>query len=871
MSSQTLLRKAGIASFRVKLLGAMMLSISALAAGVLYFAQQGAEEQAQQNLQREFQSELGFLLGAQRARHVAIAERCRRMARSVRIRASLEEDDVGDLYRNAEIELRDVLETAGEPVDADTRTLRANFYRFLDVNGALLSPPVSDDFSKPPLWESQLASAGKPPAEQQVGYVEVRAKDGHEALSEVIETPIITTDTGDVIGAIVLGFKPVELVGKHSGEMKTGIWLGGRLHMSSTSARSSPAFDRDLTQIVSAHGSSASNLTVQVAGAPHLLFYTLLNPGSYFPPAYQVCLYPLTDALARKKELLWEIIGAGVLVFLGGLAASHFVSKRLSAPVEKLAEDSAEHLVQRERAEAALELTEQKYRSIFENAVEGIFLFGPDGRFLSANPALARICGFESPEQLVAERTDPARELFVEPRQFTEFLAVTEKEGSKSSFEAEVYRKDGSKIWISQNARAVRNSEGALIYFEGTIEEITERKRAADELLALNAELQTALADLNATQKQIIQQERLRALGQMASGIAHDFNNALVPILGFCELLLLSPGILDDKQKTSRYLQTIQIAAKDAASVVSRLREFYRPDKNDREFVPVNLKRLVEQAITLTKPKWKDQAQASGAMVRVSLELEAVPPVAGEESALREVLTNLIFNAVDAMPEGGSLTLRTRHDGETATIEVADSGIGMSEEVRQRCLEPFFSTKGERGTGLGLSMVFGIVQRHSGSLDLRSEPGKGTTFIITLPLQDAAEHRPTAEAPARAPQRSLRVLVVDDEAPVRDTLAAVLATDGHEVELAIDGLDGLKRFGAREFDLVMTDRAMPGMSGDQMAATIKLIAPRMPIILLTGFGLFHDKSEFPDVDVLASKPIRIPALREAIATAMQTV
>ena len=164
-------------------------------------------------------------------------------------------------------------------------------------------------------------------------------------------------------------------------------------------------------------------------------------------------------------------------------------------------------------------------------------------------------------------------------------------------------------------------------------------------------------------------------------------------------------------------------------------------------------------------------------------------------------------------------------------------------------------------------MVFGIVQRHSGSLDLRSAPGKGTTFVITLPLMDA-EPEAAAEVQREKSNRSLRVLVVDDEEPVRDTLAAVLATDGHEVELATDGADGLKRFIAGRFDLVVTDKAMPAMNGDQMAAAIKRVAPRTPIILLTGFGLFHDRKEFPNVDVLASKPIRVPALREAIAAAL---
>jgi CheY-like chemotaxis protein len=324
--------------------------------------------------------------------------------------------------------------------------------------------------------------------------------------------------------------------------------------------------------------------------------------------------------------------------------------------------------------------------------------------------------------------------------------------------------------------------------------------------------------------------------------------------------------MLQDVPRARSYLQMIHTAATDAASVVSRLREFYRMNAEDAAHTPVDLVKLAEQAATLTRPKWKDQAQASGATVEMILDLQPVPVVAGEESALREVLTNLIFNAVDAMPKGGRLTIRTRALPEAALIQVEDTGSGMTEEVRRRCLEPFFSTKGERGTGLGLSMVFGIVQRHSGTIDLRSAPGHGTAFAITLPqMQETAA--PAAAETTRAAGR-LRVLVVDDEEPVRATLSAALEHDGHEVTTASHGVEGLRQFMAGTFDLVVTDRAMPGMSGEQMAAAIKQIKPRMPIILVTGFGDFLEKESFPEIDALASKPITIATLRQAITTAL---
>ena len=315
------------------------------------------------------------------------------------------------------------------------------------------------------------------------------------------------------------------------------------------------------------------------------------------------------------------------------------------------------------------------------------------------------------------------------------------------------------------------------------------------------------------------------------------------------------------------YIEMIHTSAKDAASVVSRVRQFYRKQEEGEVFEPVNIEKLVMQTVTLTRPRWKDQAQASGATIRVEFELDPVPTVAGDEAALREVLTNLI-NAVDAMPSGGTITLRSRRDADSAVIEISDTGTGMTGDVRKRCLEPFFSTKGERGTGLGLSMVFGIVQRHGGSIDIRSQVGSGTTFCITLPLHLDPAEEPAPED-AALPQKPLRVLVVDDEPQVRDLLSAALKNDGHQVQMAEDGVAGLRCFRDGSFDVVLTDKAMPGMSGDQMACAIKLLAPAMPIILLTGFGQFLDIEEVPGVNILLSKPIRIHALREALANVLK--
>lgn len=390
---------------------------------------------------------------------------------------------------------------------------------------------------------------------------------------------------------------------------------------------------------------------------------------------------------------------------------------------------------------------------------------------------------------------------------------------------------------------------------------------------------QAAVAiDLHRSQRHIIEQERLNAVGKMASGLAHDFNNALVPISGYAEMLLEHPDILQDHAKAAKYLQLIMTGVEDAASVVSRLREFYRRREEGEMHRPLSLNQMVEQAVALTRPRWRDEALGSGRTILVETDLRQVPRILGSESELRELLTNLIFNAVDAMPEGGTIRVRTSlretapgEDPRAAPaapdvlLEVSDTGTGMTEEVRRRCLEPFFSTKGERGTGLGLAMVYGIVKRHRGTMDIESAVGKGTTFIVRLPADTSQELE--AQPRTHAAVRPLHVLVVDDEPIARDVMSEYLTGDGHTVETAVNGRDGLEKFRGGRFDMVITDRAMPEVGGDQVAAAVKEASPATPVILLTGFGdLMNAAGEKPDgVDLVAKKPIRLAALREILA------
>ena len=440
--------------------------------------------------------------------------------------------------------------------------------------------------------------------------------------------------------------------------------------------------------------------------------------------------------------------------------------------------------------------------------------------------------------------------------------------------------RDGQERWITDASVEIYNGQAKPVGSIGILIDITEQKQAEVELQESNRRLAEALAQLQQTQHHLIQQERLSAMGTMASGIAHDFNNLLAPILGFTELLLLRLDNQARAEKEKRYLEAIHTAAQNATMVVSRLREFYRYRDVQEQQQPVDLPAIVEEAILLTQPHWKDQALANGVLVQVETALQPVPLIVGNKAELQELLTNLILNAVHALRGAGKITIRTytdhypNHSGATqpasaAVLTVSDTGIGMDQETQRRCFEPFFSTKGDHGTGLGLAAVYGVVQRHGGTIAVVSAPGQGTTFLVYLPVP---VQMPTVMQPVFLPAtRKLQVLVIDDDALVRDVIVESLHQAQHQVETAIDGWEGLEKFRTGRFDLVITDRAMPKLNGDGLAGAIKALRPAMPIILLTGFGeLMQANGELPNgVDCVMSKPFTFTTLQQTIAQVME--
>jgi PAS domain S-box-containing protein len=394
----------------------------------------------------------------------------------------------------------------------------------------------------------------------------------------------------------------------------------------------------------------------------------------------------------------------------------------------------------------------------------------------------------------------------------------------------------------------------------------------------LYSALQGAYEDLQHSQQGMLQQERLRAIGQLASGIAHDINNTLSPAGLYVQAMLERDTYLSERSRS--HLEVVRCAIENVSDTVTRMRTFYQPNEVLLEPEPIDANTVLQQVVELTRARWTDMAQQRGITIRLQLEIAAeLPKVAVAANELRDALTNLVLNAVDAMPTGGTLALRTRRlerrDAASAgrsevCLEVADTGIGMDAQQCKRCLEPFYTTKGARGSGLGLAMVHGMVERYGAQLHIDSVPGCGTIMRMTFPVAALRAATQTVIAPP-LPKRQ-RILLIDDDPLIRDSLSSALTEDGHQLVAVDGGRAGIEFFasaeqGEQRFTIVITDLGMPHMDGRKVAAAIKSVAPRTPVIMLTGWGnqMNADKDKPEHVDRILSKPPRLAELRSALA------
>lgn len=483
--------------------------------------------------------------------------------------------------------------------------------------------------------------------------------------------------------------------------------------------------------------------------------------------------------------------------------------------------------------------SEKRLRSLIENASDAIIQFNTDGKIIEANEKACQIFCY-SKNQLLS--------LY-----FEDLLANTDREKAREKFAS--MQRIGNFI----EEILMQRADGALIPVESANSTIdTDSGRVCQCILR-------DLTKRKEIEQQLIQVEKLRALGGMVGGIAHDFNNLLAAILGYTELALR-----DSKdENTVRRLKIIEKAARDGAEIVRLLQEFTRV-RSDARQESLNINKLVEQVLLLTRHKWKDEVQAKGISIKIETNFGLLPPVQGILAELREALTNIIFNAVDSISHSGVLSIRTWHDSSHIYISVADNGIGMSEDVKKRIFDPFFTTKGPTRSGLGLSVCYGIISRHKGSIQVESEAGQGSKFTILLPINQ--EDIPSYTQHQTDDSSNYSVLLIDDEEIVRGAIEEILVDEGYKVVSANTGEEGIDRFLAQKFDIVITDLGMPGMPGWDVIKRLKDISPKTPVILLTGWANQTDVTRAKEcgVDTIIGKPISSSDLISTVKQALQT-
>jgi signal transduction histidine kinase/FixJ family two-component response regulator len=380
--------------------------------------------------------------------------------------------------------------------------------------------------------------------------------------------------------------------------------------------------------------------------------------------------------------------------------------------------------------------------------------------------------------------------------------------------------------------------------------------------------LSEALERMKQIHLEDLRKERLHVLEQIIRGTVHDFSEALMPIVGACDYLREHPELLGDNERVNEQIRIIQSGADNAMKLLKDLASFcfYKTSGDSK---PTDCIAVIEQTIRLTSVYWKEQARMTGRNIEVRTAFEMVPAVGVDETELRDAIVHLIMNAADAIQEAGTITITTKDESPFVKIEVRDTGIGMTPEVLERCLEPFFSTKNHIGTGMGLPVVNSVARRYGGTLEIESKPKVGTKVTLKLPRWTGkiVEISPPA-TPARTGQ--LKVLVVDDDALSREIIKRFLTIDGHAVELAENGIEARNKIKSTKYDVLIVDRAMPWMRGDELAVQVKKLSPRTAVIMLTGFGdiIKHEDEEIEGVDIVLSKPVVSSELRDAIAQAL---
>ncbi len=393
-----------------------------------------------------------------------------------------------------------------------------------------------------------------------------------------------------------------------------------------------------------------------------------------------------------------------------------------------------------------------------------------------------------------------------------------------------------------------------------------EQKRLAEAAQVGTKQLSDALNRLKESQHEIMQKERLHVYEQVIRGVVHDFGEALTPLMGTIDILKACPEKVQDQGVMAQHLQVMSEAVHNARKSIKHLAGIYRVHQ-ERASGAVDINRVIERVISLLEPRWKNEARARGVKIDVRSDLQSVPSVAVDESDIQDVITNLLMNSIEAMPDGGTITISTYADKAFVTLDVRDTGRGMTDEVHRRCLEPFYTTKSVAGTGMGLTIVHSVVQVHKGTLKIETAPGKGVRVVIKLPVWSEMLRKQKTVENVRLDNSRMSILLVDDDPLSLKVLAGNLSFYGYDVTPVTSGQEALARFKERQFDVIIADKAMPGMDGVALAGAVKELSPGTPVIMLTGYAdVMKEEGDIPAViDYLLSKPTTMEDLGRALA------
>lgn len=509
-------------------------------------------------------------------------------------------------------------------------------------------------------------------------------------------------------------------------------------------------------------------------------------------------------------------------------------------------------------AEEALKKSEEKYRSIFENASEGIFQITSDGKFISANPALARIYGYDSAEELMQKNQNLGLHQFLNQSRFDEFLRNMKQSGAVSNMETQIFRKDGSSRWVIMNALAVRNQKMALLYYEGTMLDITDKK---------------------ALEAQLLQSQKMEAVGSLAGGVAHDFNNILMAIIGYTEMALYK---ISEASPARNDLEQVLRAGSRATDLVKQILAFTR--QTEQEQRPVRAIPIIQEVLKLLR-------SSLPSTIEIHQEITVIDGndiILGDPTRIHQVLMNICTNAAHAMRESGGILsvnlssieidakiIRQYPDlkqGDYLKLTITDTGQGMDKAVMEKIFDPYFTTKGPLGgTGLGLAVVRAIVKSHKGAIAVSSEAGRGSSFQIFLP-RHGNEFKPEPETQKYFSSGKERILFVDDEKALVELAQKMLVFLGYKVTAEINSTTALEIFRSQPdaFDLVITDMTMPNLTGMALAKELLAIRPDIPIILCTGFSELVSEKQAKETGIrkFVMKPFTSAILAQTIRKAM---